>query len=76
MTPYGSTHTIPDSAIVPKHQKSTRQINTSQNCRVGLPEPQGYPWTFQDQQGSPRRLYSLLTSEYDPHLLGIFRRWG
>ena len=51
-----ATRTAPDVAIFPDRHGRTRQFWTSQNCRVGLPEPQEPSRTFQDQQGSPRTI--------------------
>ena len=45
------TRTIPDVAIFPERNGRTREFWTSQNCRVGLPEPQRPSRTFQDHQG-------------------------
>ena len=41
-----------DIATSPDRHRQTRQFLTFENCRVGLPEPQGSSRMLQDQQGS------------------------
>ncbi|KAH3852826.1 hypothetical protein DPMN_095347 [Dreissena polymorpha] len=67
---HGLSRITPEAVLVPDRHGSTRQFLTSQNCRVGLPEPQDTPErsrNYEDRHGVTRRLHGSHSLSYQIH---------